>query len=154
MTIKVLKNKEEEQTRIELINLDGDDGEPPPDLADLGYLKKDINKTKESLKHSKGLFIITLVFLSTLFPFASVVIIEEFYELHMLFHAYSFLFLRICSVFNPIFYGLFNSSFMFGYKNVLNIIFHCEKLKFKKKKTEPRKKIVIVYRRRKNVDVV
>jgi hypothetical protein len=81
-------------------------------------------------------------------------IIEEFYELHMLFHAYSFLFLRICSVFNPIFYGLFNSSFMFGYKNVLNIIFHCEKLKFKKKKTEPRKKIVIVYRRRKNVDVV
>ncbi len=87
-------------------------------------------KAKNSLKHTKGLFIIVLIFIFTVIPFGTVFIVDEFHKLPRFFHMYSFLLIRLCSVFNPIFYGLYNSSFMFGYKNVIHIILHGKKLNF------------------------
>ena len=139
MTLKILKLRQEQHVNIELINLE--------EIDEIQNLESDadINTTKESLIHSKGLFVISLVFISTLIPFGSVILIEEFfYELPSFIHLYSFLLVRLSSVFNPIFYGLFSSSFMFGYKNVFSIIFHRKKLSFrkyriKKKKNEQKK---------------
>jgi len=51
MTLKLLKIKQEQEAKIELINLRNKD-----ELKNLE--SNDINKTKKSLKHSKGLFII------------------------------------------------------------------------------------------------
>ncbi len=110
----------------------------------LGLIKNNINKqktleinnnlkkTQTSLKYTKGLFIIVLIFVSTVIPFGTVSLVNEFHKLPRFFHMYSFLLIRLCSVFNPIFYGLFNSSFMFGYKNVIHLILHRKKLNFNK----------------------
>jgi hypothetical protein len=106
-------------------------------LETIDLINNNINKeeklenAKNSLKHTKGLFIIVIIFIFTVIPFGTVFIVDEFHKLPRFFHMYSFLLIRLCSVFNPIFYGLYNSSFMFGYKNVINIILHRKKLNYK-----------------------
>ena len=92
---------------------------------------KSLVKTKKSLKYTKGLFIIVLIFVSTVISYilyGTVILVNEFHKLTRFFHMYSFLFIRLCSIFNPLFYGLYNSSFIFGYKNVIYIILHGKKL--------------------------
>jgi hypothetical protein len=67
-------------------------------------------------------------------------IIDGFYALPSFLHLYSFLFTRLCSLFNPIFYGLYSSKFLFGYKNVFNVIFCCQRLNFQKYEKERKDK--------------
>jgi len=121
----------------------------------LGLIKNNINKqktleinnnlkkTQTSLKYTKGLFIIVLIFVSTVIPFGTVVLVDEFHKLPRFFHLYSFLLIRLCSVFNPLFYGLFNSSFMFGYKNVIHLILHRKKLNFNTYKNDRDYKLAV-----------
>ncbi len=121
MTVKVMNTQQQEKLeKIDLININKEET----------LENKSLIKTKKSLKYTKGLFIIVLIFVSTVIPFGTVSLVNEFHKLPRFFHMYSFLLIRLCSVFNPIFYGLFNSSFMFGYKNVIHIILHGKKLNF------------------------
>ncbi len=98
--------------------------------------KKEIMQLQNSIGFSKGLLIISLVFFLTCIPLSSVQIIDEFYTLPSFLHLYTFLLTKLCSLFNPLFYGLYNSKFLFGYKNVLNVIIHGRKLNFRKYKEE------------------
>jgi len=70
--------------------------------------------------------------ISTTIPFALIEIIDEFWQISPLFQIYGFLMARFCSLFNPIFYAVFNYKFMFAYQNVLNIILKRRRLKFQK----------------------
>jgi hypothetical protein len=101
--------------------------------------EKEIIKFQNSIKFSKGLLFISLIFFLTCFPLGSVQIIDEFYPLPSFLHLYTFLLTRMCSIFNPLFYGLYSSTFLFGYKNVLNIIIHGKRLNFKKYEEERKK---------------
>ena len=98
--------------------------------------EKEIIKFQNSIKFSKGLLFISLIFFLTCFPLGSVQIIDEFYELPSYLHLYTFLLTRLCSLFNPLFYGLYSSTFLFGYKNVLNVIIHGKRLNFRKYEEE------------------
>jgi len=94
--------------------------------------KKEIKKFQSSIGFSKGLLFISLIFFLTCVPLVSVQIIDEFYTLPSFLHLYTFLLTRLCSFFNPLFYGLYNTKFLFGYKNVLNYIIHRRRLNFRK----------------------
>jgi hypothetical protein len=93
--------------------------------------EKEIKKHENSIGFSKGLLFISLIFFLTCFPFGSVQIIDEFLRLPSFLHLYTFLLTRLCSLFNPLFYGLYSSTFLFGYKNVLNVIIHRRRLNFR-----------------------
>jgi hypothetical protein len=101
--------------------------------------EKEITKFRNSIRFSKGLLFISLIFFLTCFPLGSVQIIDEFYTLPSFLHLYTFLLTRMCSIFNPLFYGLYNSKFLFGYKNVLNVIIHRRRLNFRKYEEERKK---------------
>jgi len=125
-TTKVIKNKIKE----ELENISAQ-----ARLLDNNQKKLILNnrlfKLKKSLKFSKGLFIITIIFLVSVFPIGIIEIIDEFYKLSSVFYSYSFLFSRICSILNPIFYGMYNSSFLYGYFNVIHVLRFRRRLSFK-----------------------
>ena len=101
--------------------------------------QKEITKFQNSIRFSKGLLFISLIFFLTCFPFGSVQIIDEFYRLPSFLHLYTFLLTRLCSLLNPIFYGIYSSTFLFGYKNVLNLIIHRRRLNFRKYEEERKK---------------
>ena len=101
---------------------------------------QEIEKLKISIRFSKGLLLISLIFFLTCVPMGVVQIIDGFYALPSFLHLYSFLFTRLCSLFNPIFYGLYSSKFLFGYKNVFNVIFCCQRLNFQKYEKERKDK--------------
>jgi hypothetical protein len=103
--------------------------------------EKEIKKLENSIRFSKGLLFISVIFFLTCFPLGSVQIIDEFYLLPSFLHLYTFLLTRMCSIFNPLFYGLYNSKFLFGYKNVLNVIIHGRRLNFRKYEEERKKAI-------------
>jgi len=122
MTLKVMHSQQQEKLENNKIN-----------KKEKILENKSPIKTKKSLKYTKGLFIIVLIFVSTVISYilyGTVILVNEFHKLTRFFHMYSFLFIRLCSIFNPLFYGLYNSSFMFGYKNVIHIILHGKKLNF------------------------
>jgi hypothetical protein len=134
MTVKVMpKQQQEKLEKIGLINMNEEE------ILE----NKSLMKTKKSLKYTKGLFIIVLIFVSTVIPFGTVSLVNEFHKLPRFFHMYSFLLIRLCSVFNPLFYGLYNSSFMFGYKNVIHIILHRKKLNFEIYKNDRAYKLAV-----------
>ena len=101
--------------------------------------EKEIIKFQNSIRFSKGLLFISLIFFATCFPFGSVQIIDEFYRLPSFLHLYTFILTRLCSLLNPIFYGIYSSTFLFGYKNVLNVIIHRRRLIFRKYEEERKK---------------
>jgi len=101
--------------------------------------EKEIKKFQNSIRFSKGLLFISSIFFLTCFPFGLVQIIDEFYRLPSFLHLYTFLLTRLCSLFNPLFYGLYSSTFLFGYKNVLNVIIHRKRLNFRKYEEERKK---------------
>jgi len=101
--------------------------------------KKEITQLQNSIGFSKGLLYISVIFFLTCFPMVSVQIIDEFYTLPSYLHLYTFLLTRLCSLFNPLFYGLYRSTFLFGYKNVLNVIIHRKRLNFRKYEEERKK---------------
>jgi len=103
--------------------------------------EKEITKCQNSIRFSKGLLFIALIFFLTCFPFGSVQIIDEFIRLPSYLHLYTFLLTRLCSLLNPIFYGFYSSTFLFGYKNVLNVIIHRKRLNFRKYEEERKKAI-------------
>ena len=76
---------------------------------------QEIEKLKISIKFSKELILISLIFFLTCVPMGVVEMIDYFYALPSFLHLYSLLFTRLCSLFNPIFYGLYSSKFSFGY---------------------------------------
>jgi hypothetical protein len=92
------------------------------------------------LQNSKGLLIISLISFLACIPVVSVQIIDEIYTLPSYLHLYTFLLTRLCSLFNPLFYGLYSSKFLFGYKNVLNLIIHGKRLNFTKYEEERKAK--------------
>jgi hypothetical protein len=102
--------------------------------------EKEIKKLQNSIRFSKGLLFISLIFFLTCFPLGSVQIIDEFYPLPSFLHLYTFLLTRMCSLFNPLFYGLYSSTFLFGYKNVLNVIIHRRRLNFREYEEERKAK--------------
>jgi hypothetical protein len=102
--------------------------------------EKEITKLHNSIGLSKGLLYISLIFFLTCVPMVSVQIIDEFYTLPSYLHLYTFLLTRLCSLFNPLFYGLYSSKFLFGYKNVLNLIIHGKRLNFTKYEEERKAK--------------
>ncbi len=104
-----------------------------------GPTKKKIIKFQNSIGISKGLLLISLIFFLTCVPLSSVQIIDEFYPLPSFLHVYTFLLIRMCSIFNPLFYGLYSSTFLFGYNNVLNVIIHRRRLNFRKYEEEKKK---------------
>jgi len=79
--------------------------------------------------------------ISTTIPFALIEIIDEFWQISPLFQIYGFLMARFCSLFNPVFYAVFNNKFMFAYHNVLNVILKRRRLKFKEYDEEYKKKM-------------
>ena len=101
--------------------------------------QKEITKFQNSIRFSKGLLFISSIFFLTCFPFGSVQIIDEFYRLPSFLHLYTFILTRLCSLLNPIFYGIYSSTFLFGYKNVLNVIIHRRRLIFRKYEEERKK---------------
>jgi len=101
--------------------------------------EKEIKKLQNSIRFSKGLLFISLIFFLTSVPLSSVQIIDEFYILPSYLHLYTFLLSKLCSLLNSIFYGLYSSTFLFGYKNVLNVIVHRKRLNFKKYEEERKK---------------
>jgi len=111
---------------------------------------QEIEKLKISIKFSKGLILISLIFFLTCVPMGVVQIIDEFYALPSFLHLYSFLFTRLCSLFNPIFYGLYSSKFLFGYKNVFNVIYCCQILNFQKYEKERKDNKKIAKKKNKN----
>jgi hypothetical protein len=77
---------------------------------------------KDSLKISKGLFFICFAFSVSIFPFKLVVILESVFKIPSYFHLYSFLLIRLCSIFNPILHAYYNSSFEYGYRNMFHML--------------------------------
>ncbi len=101
--------------------------------------EKEIKKLQNSIRFSKGLLFISLIFFITCVPLSSVQIIDEFIRLPSYLHLYTFLLTKLCSLFNPLFYGLYSSTFLFGYKNVLNVIIHRRRLNFREYEEERNK---------------
>jgi hypothetical protein len=101
--------------------------------------EKEIKKLQISIRFLRGLLFISIIFFTTCVPLSSVQIIDEFYTLPSYLHLYTFLLTRLCSLFNPLFYGLYSSTFLFGYKNVLNVIIHRKRLNFREYEEERNK---------------
>jgi len=102
--------------------------------------ENEIKKFQNSIRFSKGLLFISFIFFLTCVPLVSVQIVDEFLTVPSYLHLYTFLLTRLCSLFNPLFYGLYNSKFLFGYKNVLNVIIHRKRLDFRKYEVERKAK--------------
>ena len=103
--------------------------------------EKEITKFQNSIRFSKGLIFISSIFLLTCIPLGSAQIVDEFFKLPSYLLLYAFLLTRLCSLLNPIFYGFYSSTFLFGYKNVLNVIIHRKRLNFRKYEEERKKAI-------------
>ncbi len=72
MTVKVMNTQQQEKLeKIDLININKEET----------LENKSLIKTKKSLKYTKGLFIIVLIFVSTVIPFGTVSLVNEFHKL-------------------------------------------------------------------------
>lgn len=94
-----------------------------------------LNDLKQTMKFSKGLFVSFSIYAVALIPFGLIRVIDIEDELPRYFHLYPWLFYRLCSSINPIIYPLFHSSFLYGYRNVLNLITFGKKFNLRKKRS-------------------
>jgi len=87
-------------------------------------------KHKIDLKFSIGLFSSIILFVITYVPFSIIVMIDHNDTLPVAYHLYGFAFMRINSCLNPLLYGLTNTIFKKGFKNIYFLLFNRKEYSF------------------------
>ena len=82
--------------------------------------KTNLDDLKQTLKFSKGLFGLYLMYLFTMLPVCLMMIIDINQELPSYYLIYPWIFFRFCSAVTPIIFPLTHSSIRFGYKNTID----------------------------------
>ena len=77
---------------------------------------KTIDDLKKTLKFSKGLFVMYLMYSLTTIPFCIIWVIDANQEMSEYYLLYSWLFFKLCSAATPVVYSLFHSSISQSYK--------------------------------------
>jgi len=103
--IRSLKIKNNEE-----ICLQDDETTPVTNLDDL----------RLTLKFSKGLIVMYIMYIFTIFPLWIIVLVDIEQEWSSYLHQYPWMFFRLCSAATPVVYPLFHPSIRSGYKNAID----------------------------------
>ena len=79
-----------------------------------------LDELKIAFKFSKGLFVMYLMYLFTIFPLCFTMIVDIDQEWPAYIHLYPWLFFRLCSAATPVVYPFFHSSIRDGYKEAID----------------------------------
>jgi hypothetical protein len=91
---------------------------------------KKIQEHKIDLKFSIGLFSSILLFVFTYIPFSIILMIDYKDTLPAAYHLYGLVLMRINSCLNPLLYGLTNTLFKKGFKNIYFLLFDRKQYSF------------------------
>ena len=91
---------------------------------------KKIQKHKFDLKFSIGLFLSIILFVFTYIPFSIILMIDYKDTLPAVYHLYGLVLMRINSCLNPLLYGLTNTLFKKGFKNIYFLLFNRKEYSF------------------------
>ncbi len=79
-----------------------------------------IDDLRLTLKFSKGLIVMYIMYIFTIFPLWIIVLVDIEQEWSSYLHQYPWMFFRLCSAATPVVYPLFHPSIRSGYKNAID----------------------------------
>ena len=91
---------------------------------------KKIQEKRIDLKFSIGLFSSIILFVFTYIPFSIILMIDYKDTLPAVYHLYGLVLMRINSCLNPLLYGLTNTLFKKGFKNIYFLLFNRKEYSF------------------------
>ncbi len=89
-----------------------------------------IQKNQIDFKFSMGLFLSILLYICTIVPYSIVAMIDYKDTLPAAYHLYGLVLMRINSCLNPLLYGLTNTLFKKGFKNIYFLLFDRKQYSF------------------------
>jgi len=79
-----------------------------------------IEDLRLTLKFSKGLIVMYIMYIFTIFPLWIILLVDIEQEWSSYIHQFPWLFFRLCSAATPVVYPLFHPSIRSGYKNAID----------------------------------